>query len=532
MNAQVSISGPHKEGSTWNFGDDLFGGADVDAVRQRLRSLCSASTLFCSWLIGFNDVTTGIHAAMAAWIQRPSLRKLGLVPRDFLKTSIWTVADSIRLISTHPEERILIRNEIEANAKKFLYRIRRVPEACLLWQFLFADRMPDFSTKWSEDGLLFPRQGDYPELSVEAIGVGSASTSRHYTRIKEDDMIGKESARSAVAMQEAKDDHTLATHLLVDPATSRLDTYGTRWAPHDLYQDMLEQASDLDVFHCGPTFPDGQALWPERFPLPVLDRIRKEIGSRNYSLQMLNESPREGFFELSAADLNTYSRSTDNLGRRFFILHHPDSTTSTVFLHDLFIFQVLDPNISRNSQSSRSANVVVGLARPRSPMDHFSIIVLSAIAKPTTPQGALELAREQYVFWNPIMFAIETVAAQESMKQWLLATYPDMMVKGVKPDHGASKLARIRAFTPFGENGHIYVHPSMTDLLDEWESFPTSYMDLLDALAYLPYIWSIPTHDTPPPLQRDPLRSMLGEEDEDLISDPQSGYGRNSLTGY
>ena len=523
--------GPAPNGQSWEFGNSLFGGSDVDAVRQRLRLLAESSTLFSCWVIGFLDVTTGIHAAMAAWIQGPSLHKLGLVPRDFLKTSVWTIADTIRLLSCDPEARILIRNEIEGNAKKFLYRVRRVPEACQLWQWLFPDRLPDFQTKWNEEGLLFPRAGDYPEMTVEAIGVGGASTSRHFTRIKNDDLIGKEASRSPAKMTEAVEDYLLSDHLLVDPNIHRIDTYGTRWTAKDLYQRMLTTEDDLDLFHTGPTFPDGSALWPERFSLPTLDALRKRIGARNYSLQVLNEEPAEGFHELSTADLNSYARGTDALGRRFVILHTPTGQKRTVYLHDMFVFQVLDPNISKDSQSSRSASLVVGLAKPVTPMDHFAIVLLAANAKATSPKGALELARADYLFWNPLLFAIETVGAFEAYKQWLTTTYPDMMVKGVKPDHGASKLARIRGVVPYGENGHLYVHPSMTDFIEEWETFPTGYLDLLDALAYVPYIWTIPTYDSPSPNYRDPVRSLIGEEDDDQVV-AEDGRGKNALTGY
>lgn len=526
--------GPYKNGSVWEFQNAVAMGREGDAVRQRLRTLASNHTLFMGWTIGFLDITTGIHAAMANWIQRPSLFKLGLVPRDFLKTSLWTVADSVRLISTNPEERILIRNEIHENARKFLYRIRRVPEACTLWQWLFPERMPTFDEGWHQDALLFPRAGDYPELSIEVIGVGGASTSRHYTRIKDDDLIGKEAARSKATMQMAKDDHALATHLLVDPATSRLDTYGTRWAPRDLYVDMMKDEVDLDVFHCGPTDKQGMPLFPSRFPLETLAHIKSRIGNRRYTLQMLNETPPEGAAELSLGDLNYYSRSTDQYGRKFFLLHHPDGTEEMVWLRDLFIYQTLDPNVSPDSKGSRSASVVVGLAKPRNKFSHFSILILSATAKATTPKGAIELAHHEYQFWNPLLFGVEIVAAQVALKEWMLSMYPEMFIKGLKPDHGAAKLARIRAFTPYGENGHIFVHPSLTDFLEEWEEFPTGFMDLLDALSYMPYIWTIPGFDTPSPASWDRTRALIGiddpmvEEDEDR---PRYD-GRSPITGY
>lgn len=526
--------GPYVNGSHWEFNNELAMGTDGDAVRHRLRALASAHTLFMAWTIGFMDITTGIHAAMAAWIQRPSLFKLGLVPRDFLKTSLWTVADTVRLVSVNPEERILIRNEIHENARKFLYRIRRVPEACLLWQWLFPERMPNFDDGWHQDGLLFPRAGDYPELSIEVIGVGGASTSRHYTRIKDDDLIGKEAARSKATMQMAKDDHALATHLLVDPATSRLDTYGTRWAPRDLYVDMMKDEHELDVFQCGPTDAQGNALFPSRFPLEALTRIRQRIGNRRYSLQMLNESPPEGAAELSVADLNYYSRSTDQYGRKFFLLHHPGGEEEMVWLRDLWIFQTLDPNVSPDSKSSRSASVVVGLAKPRTKFAHFSILILSATAKATTPKGAIELAHHEYQFWNPIMFGVEIVAAQVALKEWMLSQYPEMMIKGLKPDRGSAKLARIRAFTTYGENGHIYIHPSLHDFVEEWEEFPTGFLDLLDALSYIPYLWSIPTFDSPSPSSWDRTRALTGIGDEIIEDDERNtAYdGRSPITGY
>jgi hypothetical protein len=527
--------GPYRDGPTWNFTNSVSMGHEGDAVRRRLRGLAEHHTLFMGWTIGFLDITTGIHAAMATWIQGPSLYKLGLVPRDFLKTSLWTVADTVRLVSTNPEERILIRNEIHDNVRKFLYRIRRVPEACLLWQWLFPERMPDFDDNWHQDGLLFPRQGDYPELSIEVIGVGGASTSRHYTRIKDDDLIGKEAARSKATMQMAKDDHALATHLLVDPETSRLDTYGTRWAAHDLYVDMMAEEDELDIFHCGPTDKFGNALFPRRFPPAVLEKIKRRIGKRRYSLQMLNETPREGASELSVADLNYYSRSTDQYGRKFFVLHHADGEDEMVWFRDLFIYQTLDPNVTPDSKHARSASVVVGLARPRNEWSHFSILILSAIAKATTPKGAIEIAHHEYTFWKPLLFGIEIVAAQVTLKEWMLTAHPEMMIKGLHPDHGAPKLARIRSFTPYGENGHIFVHPSLKDFVEEWEDFPTGTMDILDALAYMPYIWTIPTFGADTPAHWDTRQDLVGIGDqviEDEDRPDRTHDGRSPITGY
>jgi hypothetical protein len=70
----------------------------------------------------------------------------------------------------------------------------------------------------------------------------------------------------------------------------------------------------------------------------------------------------------------------------------------------------------------------------------------------------------------------------------------------------------------------------MTDFREEWDTFPTGYMDLIDALSYMPYIWTIPIFDSTSPNARDPIRSLLGDDDEITQNDPNDG--RNAITGY
>src|SRR5258706_14376433 len=73
--------------------------AHREEVRARLRERASRSTYFMAKAVmGFRDIVPGLHGDMCAFIEHPSNRKLGLVPRDHLKTSIWTIADTVRRI--------------------------------------------------------------------------------------------------------------------------------------------------------------------------------------------------------------------------------------------------------------------------------------------------------------------------------------------------------------------------------------------------------------------------------------------------
>nr|MDP9473012.1 terminase family protein [Chloroflexota bacterium] len=59
---------------------------------------------------------------------------------------------------------------------------------------------------------------------------------------------------------------------------------GTRWHEDDLIGRLL-QSGHWDVLHLPALSEDDAALWPERFDLAALERIRTEIGSRNWEAQ-------------------------------------------------------------------------------------------------------------------------------------------------------------------------------------------------------------------------------------------------------
>src|SRR5215475_15884292 len=92
-------------------------GERSETVRQNLRWQAQRNTYFMAKaVVGFHDLTVGLHSEMCEWISSQPTRKLGLVPRDHLKTSVWTIADTVRLIAADPNIRLLIANETATNA--------------------------------------------------------------------------------------------------------------------------------------------------------------------------------------------------------------------------------------------------------------------------------------------------------------------------------------------------------------------------------------------------------------------------------
>ena len=219
----------------------IVGSITNDRLREDMRAKAKRSTYVMAGVIGFHDITALLHLQMCNWIDGPGRRKLGLVPRDHLKTSVWTIANTIRTITCNPNERILLGNETATNAEHFLRRIKAVFEKNTLYQGLFPELIPDFSKleKWSEREMIIPRDEDFPEATVETIGVGGAVVSRHYTRIKLDDLVGKEASESADVMKKTVDWYQYCESLLVNPMDT-IEVFGTRWSYNDLYSWILE----------------------------------------------------------------------------------------------------------------------------------------------------------------------------------------------------------------------------------------------------------------------------------------------------
>lgn len=268
--------------------------ADVrESMRQQLRERCYVDTYFLGKaILGFKDFAPSPHGEMCAAImldRRPKAKRrfLGLVPRDHFKTSAWTITDSIRRVVKNPDVRILLGNETSTNASHFLRRIQAVWTKNVLFRWLFEETVPDFGardTKWSETEMLVKRRGDYPEATIEAIGVGGAVVSRHYNLLKLDDLVGKAAGESPEIMKDTVGWYQYCESLLEDPVHDEIHVIGTRWTHNDLYRWILDnEGGDIEYYFRSCFNADGSALWPARFNVETLERLKRKLGTFKFS---------------------------------------------------------------------------------------------------------------------------------------------------------------------------------------------------------------------------------------------------------
>ena len=303
---------------------------DEGELVELFRSKCEGSLYsFCKGILGLTRLTKNLHREVCRRAQKiPPYRKLFLLPRDHLKTSIFSRGMPIHML-IQPKERnvyrpsqegsstrILLSNETSTNAEHFLRWIEGRYEACELLRALWPHRVWEDprkeSKKWNEKEMTVPRIDDYPEASIETIGVGGAITSRHYDVLIKDDLVSIEAANSPLVMYDAIEWHKTSRALMDSPDTSLEFIVGTRWAALDIYQYIINEDPSVEPY-VRSAFEDGEPIFPEIFNANALNQIQREMGPVMFSLLYMNSAVNPELVDFSPDDLRYYTVSGENI---------------------------------------------------------------------------------------------------------------------------------------------------------------------------------------------------------------------------
>ena len=144
------------------------------------------------------------------------------MPRDWLKSTVFTKWGAIWLYLQDPETRILIAAENERLAGRFLHWIQQQ----LMNNRFLREMYPELkqidsawsrSHRWSASECDLPRTGTYSEPTFTAIGVGGAAQSGHYTQVLIDDLVGKKAKESLLVLESVLRWFDNTPELLVQP---------------------------------------------------------------------------------------------------------------------------------------------------------------------------------------------------------------------------------------------------------------------------------------------------------------------------
>lgn len=431
------------------------------------RKACMTNLKFlCKNVLGMQDWGS-VHDELQVFMDSSSKRKLVMLPRGHLKSSIvtkgWTIQQALR----NPDIRILIANAVWDNSRKFLRSIQGYLATGNTMSQLFGVFE---SPHWNQDECTIRfRKSILDAPTWTTTGLERELTSQHFDLIILDDLVGKENMGTPLLREKVKDYYGMLYALLEPHGT--IVAMGTRYHQDDLYSSILEDGKFTQFIRSAYTdVSHTKVLFPQKFTLEMLDEMRKDVkmGSTMFSAQMLNDP-----IDPENADFKKEQ------------IHYYDPTSS----HPSSLYLTVDPAISLGRDADFTAMVVAGMYANR------RIRVVDSFHRRVGPSELVDHVFELVKKWRIHRVGIETFAFQKTLKYDIQR---EQRSRGIffsidelgkrhtgRGEPILSKEARIRRLQPYFEQCLIEIREDMSNLEQEILSFPRGkHDDILDALSY------------------------------------------------
>jgi hypothetical protein len=296
-----------KNGQPRQAGSDSAEGEFIRRFKKRAEE---SLFIFLKGILGRFFLTAHFHQDVCRFLQKtPPYRKLVLMPREHAKTAIVSGGLPSHILIQPKESniyfpglegsecRILLAGETERMAKKNLRVVKNVFEENKVFRAFWPHRCWGIdetrAKEWSSESIIIPRENEWPDPTIKAVGVGGAITGARPNVMIKDDLVSFKAMNSEIVMQEAIDWHVASRALLdtyeVESGLSSLEfIIGTRWAVHDLYSYIIDNDPSVAVINNAyhRIINNGKILWPEKHTKESIEQLRLEHGSMFYLLYL------------------------------------------------------------------------------------------------------------------------------------------------------------------------------------------------------------------------------------------------------
>lgn len=270
----------------------------------------------------------------------PPLRKLLLAPRGTLKTTItggltlhfFIQPDGANVYFPHGKlgylnhsegrsTRLLLGSKgAELSQEKLILLRTHIENSALLrafWPHCFWQDPRRQATAWNNERLFLPRMEAFKEGSIETTGVGGTITGAHFNVGLYDDLVAEED-RFSVTNQERAYNWVHAARFLLDDRDRAHEIYlGTHWSNNDIYVRMKRDDPTLEHRTFSAIQPDGSPLWPEVFPLEVIQAIEADLVKAGkgdlFALNYLNDPHHQSITSFNMGQVRYFRIEGDQL---------------------------------------------------------------------------------------------------------------------------------------------------------------------------------------------------------------------------
>ena len=464
---------------------------------NHLRNKAKKDLFFLSYgVLGYDKLSKHLHKDFCKWIERTETEqyRLGLLPRSHFKSTILTIADSIRIAlpddfgdSPYPRNlgfnvRILLSHETDTSAQRFLSSIRDHIYRSEVLLALFPEIVPIKGRTDNKGELELNREKVWSEPTFSTMGVGGKKQGAHFDFIKADDLQGESATVSKAEKSSLIQWVDNLQSFLVTPKTDHIDYVGTRWAFDDVWKHIMDNyGKNLSVYHkavieYNKLTEKFEPIFPEQFSLESLDILKKN--KRVWNAQYLN-NPAEG----AAAFQIGWKKYFNWRGRNIQVFTGDSTVEYNLQELDKIIF--VDPAVTGNF-----GYCVTG-------MNHKGdVFILESHKREWTQPEFANFLFAQVLKWNPRLVVIEDQLFMMLYQHWFTQEMRSRRIHfKIEPakTRNKKKEERIYRLAPFFEAGQILFHQEQYAINEEFNEFGASdNIHILDALAYGPEFWRKP----------------------------------------
>lgn len=459
---------------------------DIEHLREK-----SKTDLFflAKFTLGYSQVCESAHGALCAFMVREKLdRRMVLMPRGHLKTTICTISDSIRLSLIDPSTRVLIQNEVFDNASDMLTELKNHWVQGVVLRALFPELVPTKfngpGVDWAKDGASITRTAVYKESTYTAAGSGGSPQSKHFKYVKNDDLVGERHKESDTEMDRAIR-WCDSQEPLLDSPMDQIDFYGTRKTMSDVYAHTIEKyGSEIAVFVREP-IENGVPIFPIKYPLHKLLAIMNNT-PEVWAHDFMNNPIGKGGLDWGKGLLRTYDVRSDG---KIYFEHHLNGDLYCVERRELDIVVTVDPNSGKLLAPDKAAVVVHGVSSEE------QIFILETWSGRVTPTGLIDKTWELCQKWKPRLVGFEDAGQQNSMFYFEQKCLKEGRTFELRPltHMNQYKENRIRKAIDIPIRARrVYVLPSMMTLIGQIQLFPQlakHNWDEIDCFSYGPQLY-------------------------------------------
>jgi len=403
-------------------------------------------------------------------------KKLVLIPRGHLKSTLVTVGYALMRIAEDPSVRILIANATYDMSTAFLNHIKKHLRDNEVFKDLYGDlsHNPD---RWSENMIAVGKKRTFGrrEATVTTYGIGGNLVSQHYDLIIMDDVVNRDFVNTAEQIEKTILFYKDALDLL-EP-NGKMIIIGTRWADSDLYGWIMDRTNSEQVYKSFDvmvrqafkgdldTEQDLDLLWPGKFTRKILQNLRTEKGPYEFGAQYMNDPVPSDAAKFKPSWMKTVLE--DELKVR-----------------EITYYTMVDPAIGQLKTSDNTAIVTIGV-------DQWNNwFIVNIIWGKMLPNETINMIFANWEHYQPRKIGIEMTAYQKSLQYALVDEMRrrNIYIPIVELKADRSKAERIEGLVPRYANGsiyHLFQCPYREQLEDELVRFPRGrHDDIIDALAY------------------------------------------------